>query len=69
VESLAMFLWMVGAPQSIRQAENRFVRSMETLHRKFDKVLEYLGHLIQEYEIQCLLCSLTIALEPLMEHI
>jgi len=42
VESLAMFLWMVGAPQSIRQAENRFVRSMETLHRKFDKVLECL---------------------------
>ena len=40
VESLAMFLWMVSAPQSIRQAENRFVRSMETLHRKFDKLLE-----------------------------
>jgi len=42
VESLAMFLWMVGAPESIRQAENHFVRSMETLHRKFDKVLECL---------------------------
>ena len=42
MESLAMFLWMVGAPQSIRQAKKRFTRSMETLHRKFDKVLECL---------------------------
>jgi len=51
VESLAMFLWMVGAPQSIRQAKKRFTRSMETLHRKFDKVLECLiklaGDIIQ----------------------
>jgi hypothetical protein len=27
VEALAMFLWVVGAPQSVRQAKNRFVRS------------------------------------------
>jgi hypothetical protein len=40
VESLAMFLWIVGAPQSVRQAENRFVRSMETVSRKFDEVLD-----------------------------
>lgn len=40
VESLALFLWILGAPQSVRQAENRFVRSMETISRKFDKVLE-----------------------------
>ncbi|WVZ67800.1 hypothetical protein U9M48_016830 [Paspalum notatum var. saurae] len=39
LESLAMFLWMVGAPQSVRQAENRFERSPETISRKFDKVL------------------------------
>lgn len=42
VESLAMFLWMVGSPQSFRQAKNRFYRSMETVSRKFDKVLESL---------------------------
>lgn len=39
VEALAMFLWMCGAPQSIRQANNRFERSLETCSRKFDKVL------------------------------
>lgn len=39
VECLALFLWVCGAPQSMRQAENRFARSMETLSRKFDKVL------------------------------
>lgn len=39
VESLAMFLWILGAPQSIRQAVNRFGRSKETVSRKFDKVL------------------------------
>jgi hypothetical protein len=40
VECLAFFLWIVGAPQSVRQTENRFVRSMETISRKFDEVLE-----------------------------
>jgi hypothetical protein len=40
IESLGLFLWIVGAPQSVRQAENRFVRSMETISRKFHKVLE-----------------------------
>lgn len=39
VEALGMFLWMVGAPQSFRQAENRLVRSTETISRKFDEVL------------------------------
>ncbi|KAM3294078.1 hypothetical protein ACQJBY_037157 [Aegilops geniculata] len=39
IEALAMFLWMVGDGQSIRQSENRFVRSMETVVRKFDTVL------------------------------
>ncbi|CAO2207659.1 unnamed protein product [Urochloa humidicola] len=40
VESLAMFLWIVGAPQSIRQAENRLERLSETISRKFEEVLE-----------------------------
>jgi hypothetical protein len=39
VEALAMFLWIVGAPQSVRQAEDRFVRSLETISRIFDHVL------------------------------
>lgn len=34
-----MFLWIIGAPQSFRQAVNRFERSTETISRKFDKVL------------------------------
>ncbi|WVZ70795.1 LOW QUALITY PROTEIN: hypothetical protein U9M48_019432 [Paspalum notatum var. saurae] len=34
-----MFLWIVGAPQSMRQAENRFMRSTETISRTFDEVL------------------------------
>ena len=35
-----MFLWMVGAPQSVRQAENRMERSLDTVHRNFEKVLK-----------------------------
>jgi hypothetical protein len=35
IEALAMFLWIFGAPQSIRQAANRFERSKETIGRKF----------------------------------
>ena len=42
VESLAMFLWIVGGPQSFSQVENRFVRSTETVHRKFNEVLHCL---------------------------
>jgi hypothetical protein len=30
-EALGMFLWMLGAPQSIRQAEDRFERSLVKL--------------------------------------
>jgi len=37
VEALAMFLWMCGGQQSMRQADNRFERSLETCSRKFDK--------------------------------
>jgi hypothetical protein len=35
-----MFLWMCGEQQSMRQSENRFERSLETISRNFDKVLE-----------------------------
>jgi hypothetical protein len=45
VEALGMFLWMCGAPQSMRQVENRFVRSTETCGRKFDKVLRSVSRL------------------------
>jgi hypothetical protein len=39
IEALVMFLWIVGAPQSIRQAANRFERPKETISRKFEEVL------------------------------
>lgn len=39
VEALAMFLWIVGTPQSVRQVEDRFVRSLETVSHTFDGVL------------------------------
>jgi hypothetical protein len=39
-EALGMFLWMVGAPQSVRQAEDRFERSLGTVHNLFYKVLK-----------------------------
>jgi hypothetical protein len=35
VESLAMFLWIVGGHQSFAQAENHFVRSLWIVHMKF----------------------------------
>jgi len=39
-EALDIFLWIYGGQQSMRQADNRFQRSLETVSRKFDKVLE-----------------------------
>jgi hypothetical protein len=45
IEYLAMFLWTVGGPQSIRYVENRFERSIETIHRKFNHVLNCLNRL------------------------
>jgi hypothetical protein len=45
IESLAMFLWIVGGSQSFSQAENRFVRSLWTVHMKFKEVLSCLGKL------------------------
>ena len=40
IEALGMFLWMVGAPQPVRQAMTIFGRSLDTVHRNFSKVLE-----------------------------
>lgn len=45
IEALGMFLWMVGAPQSVRQAEDRFERSMATVSSMFHKVLKCLVNL------------------------
>jgi hypothetical protein len=45
IECLVMFLCTVGGPQSIRQVENRFERSTETINRKFNHVLNYLNRL------------------------
>jgi hypothetical protein len=42
IESVAIFLWIVGGPQSFSQAENRFVRSTWTIHMKFKEVLKCL---------------------------
>jgi len=38
IEALAMFLWMCGAPQSMRQADN-IEMSLGTCSNKFDKIL------------------------------
>jgi hypothetical protein len=46
IECLAMFLWTVGGTQSIRQVENRFERSTETINRKFNHVLNCLNRLV-----------------------
>ena len=40
IEALGMFLWMVGAPQSVRKGEDRFERSLGTVHSMFHKVLK-----------------------------
>jgi hypothetical protein len=45
IESLAMFLWIVGGPQSFSQAENHFTRSLWTVHMKFYEVLKCMGKL------------------------
>jgi hypothetical protein len=40
VEALAMFLWIVGPTQPIRQVDDRFERSTKTISRKFHEVLD-----------------------------
>ncbi|XP_024312968.1 protein ALP1-like [Brachypodium distachyon] len=44
-EALAMFLWTVGGPQSVSQVHNRFHRSTDTIHRKFNHVLACLNRM------------------------
>ena len=48
MESLAMFLWILGGPQSFTQAENRFTRSLWTVHTKFHEVLKCLRKLAKD---------------------
>ena len=48
IESLAMFLWIAGGPQVFCQAENRFVRSLWTIHTKFKEVLLCLRKLAKD---------------------
>jgi hypothetical protein len=44
-ECFAMFLWTVGGPLSVSQVGNRFERSIKTINRKFNHVLNYLKRL------------------------
>jgi hypothetical protein len=44
-EALGMFLWMCGAPQSLRQAKNKFHHSKETISRKFGEVLQSINRM------------------------
>jgi hypothetical protein len=48
VESLAMFLYIVGGPQSFSHAETRFSRSTWTIHMKFKEVLLCLRKLAKD---------------------
>ncbi|XP_062188875.1 protein ALP1-like [Phragmites australis] len=45
IDSLAMFLWTCGAPQSFSQIDNRFERSNETISRKLAYVLNCVNNL------------------------
>jgi len=40
LEALGLFLWVLGAPQSVRQAEDRFERSLATVHNLLHRVLK-----------------------------
>jgi hypothetical protein len=48
IEALGMFLWMLGAPQSVRQAEDRLERSLGTVHNNFYKVLKCVTQLTKD---------------------
>lgn len=39
LEALGLFLWVVGGSMSVRQAEDRFERSLATIHNVFYRVL------------------------------
>jgi len=47
-EALGMFLWMCDAPQSFRQAKNKFHHSPETISRKFTEVLESINRMVAD---------------------
>ena len=48
IESLAMFLWIVGGPQAFAQAEDKFTRSLWTVHTKLHEVLNCLRKLAKD---------------------
>jgi hypothetical protein len=48
-ESLALFLWMVGAPESNSQAADRFERSPSTVSNKFHDVLDCVDRMAADY--------------------
>ena len=47
-EALGIFLWMVGPPESVRQVEDKFTGSMETISRKFSHVLDCVCNLAKD---------------------
>ena len=49
IESLALFLWMVGAPESNSQAADRFERSASTVSNKFHHVLDCIDRMAGDY--------------------
>jgi hypothetical protein len=48
IESLAMFLWIVGGPRSFLQAGNHFTQSLWMVHMKFHGVLKCMHNLGKE---------------------
>jgi hypothetical protein len=48
-ESLALFLWMLGAPESNSQAVDRFERSVSTISKKFHEVLDCVDRMAGDY--------------------
>ena len=49
MESLALFLYMVGAPASNSQAVDRFERSVSTVSNKFHHVLDCVDRMAGDY--------------------
>ena len=49
VESLALFLWMLGAPESNSQAADRFDCSVSTVSNKFHHVLDCVDRMAGDY--------------------
>ncbi|KAM0868725.1 hypothetical protein ACQ4PT_041141 [Festuca glaucescens] len=50
-ESLALFLWMLGAPESNSQAADRFERSVSTISNKFHHVLDCVDRMAGDYKV------------------